>query len=161
MATGEGAIVKKILLGIVVVLVAIQLVPVDRENPAVVSTPQWDSPRTEELARRACFDCHSNETKWPWYSYLAPMKFIIADHVEEGRDEFNISEYKAGDGSKAARLVERGKMPLAGYVALHPEADLSDAEKKELIDGLKATFKKADKIESEQTEPEQTPEKTE
>ena len=73
--------------GMVVILVpAIQLVPYGRDhvNSAVLGEPGWDSPRTEELARRACFDCHSNETVWPWYSNVAPVSWLLTQHIGGG-----------------------------------------------------------------------------
>ena len=147
MAGESSAKIKKIIYGIIGLVVIIQLIPVDRSNPAVVSEPQWDSPKTREFAKRTCFDCHSNETKWPWYSYVAPVSWVVANHVEDGRKDFNMSEYKPGDGAKAARLFSRGVMPVSGYLMMHPEAQLTDQEKQEFIAGLQATFKKAEKEE--------------
>lgn len=121
-------------------LIAIQLVPVERTNPPVISEPNWDSPETRALAQRACFDCHSNETAWPWYSQVAPVSWLVADHVIEGRDKFNMSEWPSGEGDEAAETVAEGEMPLFGYVLMHPEAKLTPAETEQLIAGLKATF---------------------
>jgi hypothetical protein len=81
-----------VLLG-VIVFIGIQFVPVERTNPPVVSEPQWDSPQTRALAEQACFDCHSNETKWPWYAKIAPISWVVAHDVEEGRAELNFSEW--------------------------------------------------------------------
>lgn len=133
---------KYVIIGILIVIVGLQLVPVDKKNPAVISQPTWDSPETELLARRACFDCHSNETKWPWYSNIAPISWMIAHHVKEGREHFNISEYVQGkdDADESADEVESGRMPMSGYILLHSEAKLSDEEKEKLIKGLQLTF---------------------
>jgi len=131
-----GGIIGLGLLG----FIAIQFVPVNRTNPPVVSEPKWDSPQTEALARRACFDCHSNETEWPWYSYIAPISWNVADHVKDGRADFNISEWVSGDGDEAAEKVEEGEMPLSQYLWMHPEARFTAEETKQLIAGLKATF---------------------
>ena len=75
--------------------VAIQLVPYgrDHDNPPVLADAPWDSARTRELAVRACFDCHSNETHWPWYSNIAPISWLTQNNVKEGRDELNFSEW--------------------------------------------------------------------
>ncbi|MDM8519221.1 heme-binding domain-containing protein [Anaerolineales bacterium HSG6] len=139
--------IKKIVISILILvavvfvaLICIQFVPVDRSNPPVLSEPNWDSPQTRELMVRACFDCHSNETKWPWYSAIAPVSWLIADHVLEGREEFNVSEWPSGDGDEAAEEVEEDKMPLKGYLLLHPEASFTAEETGALIKGLKATF---------------------
>jgi hypothetical protein len=127
-----------------VVFVAIQLVPYGRDhtNPPVVEEPEWDSPRTRELAVRACFDCHSNETRWPWYAGVAPLSWFIQDHVEEGRSKMNLSRWDQEweEAHEAAEEVEEGEMPLSSYLRLHPEARLNDAERKELIAGLQATL---------------------
>ena len=129
----------------VIVGVGIQAVPYGRahSNPPVTGEPTWDSPRTEELARRACFDCHSNESVWPWYSNVAPMSWVLTLHVDGGRDELNFSEWGARrqDGAdEAAEAVRDGEMPTWDYVLAHPEARLSASEQRELIDGLVATF---------------------
>ena len=136
---------KKILLALVVLFVLIQFIPYgkDHTNPPVVAEPNWDSPRTKELFMRACGDCHSNETKWPWYSNIAPLSWSIYHHVVEGREHFNVSMWghqKKNEGEDAAEEVEEGEMPLKSYLLAHPEARLSDSEKKELIEGLKKTF---------------------
>jgi hypothetical protein len=124
--------------------VGIQLVPYGRAhtNPPVVQEPAWDSPRTRELAKRACYDCHSNETVWPWYSHLAPFSWSVQDHVEEGREHMNFSEWNhpSEHAHEAAEEVEEGHMPLPSYVRMHSSARLSDSEREELIAGLKATF---------------------
>lgn len=136
---------KKIVLTITILLVVIQLIPYgkDHTNPSVQAEPQWDSPRTRELFIRACGDCHSNETKWPWYSNIAPISWSVYYHVMEGREHFNISMWslqKKNKGDEAAEEVEEGEMPLKSYLLAHPEARLTDAEKRELILGLKKTF---------------------
>jgi len=80
---------------LLVVFGAIQLVPVSRTNPAVVTPMKWDSEETKALADRACMDCHSNQTVWPWYSYVAPVSWWIANHVNEGRDKLNFDDLTA------------------------------------------------------------------
>ena len=138
--------VLKILGGIIVVAVvlfiAIQFVPVERTNPPVVSEPDWDSPETKALMQRACFDCHSNETKWPAYAYIAPISWLVAHDVDEGRAEFNLSDWAnhPGEGDEMVDEVEEGGMPLPIYLSMHPEAVLTAAEKEQLITGIKATF---------------------
>lgn len=130
------------LLGIIVVIfLGMQLVPYGRNhtNPPVISEPQWDSPRTRELFTRSCADCHSNETVWPWYSNVAPMSWLVQRDVDEGRENFNIST-GSGEADESAEKVSEGEMPLRPYLLLHPDANLSAAEKLELIQGLLATF---------------------
>ena len=74
---------KRIGIVIIIILVGIQLIPVSRTNPAITREVKWDAPATRTLAQRACFDCHSNETTWPWYGYVAPISWRLAD---TGRD---------------------------------------------------------------------------
>ena len=125
--------------------VAIQFIPYgkDHTNPPVMSEVQWDSPRTQELFNRACADCHSNETKYPWYSKIAPVSWLIAHDIEERREKMNVSMIGVQPKNKlkdAAAEVKEGEMPIPPYLIAHPEARLSDAEKKELAEGLEKTF---------------------
>ena len=125
--------------------VAIQFIPYgkDHTNPPVMSEVQWDSPRTQELFNRACADCHSNETKYPWYSNIAPISWLIAHDIDEGREKMNVSMIGIQKKNKlkdAADEVKEGEMPIPPYLIAHPEARLSDAEKKELASGLEKTF---------------------
>lgn len=123
---------------------AIQLVPYgrDHDNPPVTGEPSWDSPRTEDLARRACFDCHSNETRWPWYTHVAPASWLVGRDVAEGREHLNFSEFDRarGEAGEAAEEFEEGEMPPWFYVPLHAEARLSPEEAEALAAGLRATF---------------------
>lgn len=125
-------------------LVAIQLVPYgwNHTNPVVVAEPKWDTPRTRELFFRACADCHSNETKWPLYSRVAPVSWLVYNDVQEGREHLNISEWNRPqkDADEASEKVQEGEMPLPIYLPLHPEARLSPAEKAELVAGLASTL---------------------
>jgi hypothetical protein len=142
---------KTILKLIVIALVAvialaflIQLVPYGRQhtNPPVVAEPNWDSPQTRELAKRACYDCHSNETTWPAYSNVAPISWLVQRDVDEGRRHLNFSEW--GQRNFRTReiggVIQEGEMPPFYYVILHPNAGLTAAEKDALIQGLNATL---------------------
>jgi hypothetical protein len=133
-----------ILGGIVVVaFMAIQLLPFGRPqpNPPVQREPRWDSPRTREIAVRACFDCHSNQSQYPWYSHVAPVSWLVTHDIEEARSKVNFSEWDQiqREAGTAAEQVEKGEMPLWYYIPLHPEARLSAEDRQVLIDGLKAT----------------------
>jgi len=120
----------------------IQLVPYGRNhsNPPVVKEPAWDTPQTRDLAQRACFDCHSNETVWPGYSNIAPISWLIQRDVDEGRRRLNFSEWGRGrqEMRELAEIIGEGEMPPAYYVLLHPNAQLTPAEKEILINGLSA-----------------------
>ena len=136
---------KKLLIALIVLFVLIQAVPYGRDhtNPKVLAEPKWDSPKTKELFMRACGDCHSNETKWPWYSNIAPISWMVYNHVEEGREHFNVSMWgkqKKNEGDEAVEEVREGEMPPLSYLLAHPEARLTDNEKKILIEGLRKTF---------------------
>lgn len=113
-------------------------------NPPVTNQVSWDSPKTKELFYSACADCHSHETSWPWYSFIAPLSFPVIYHVGEAREHFNISIADMGDADEAAEELEEGEMPIEAYTWTHPKAKLSPAEKKALMAGLKKTFGEAD-----------------
>ncbi len=121
----------------------LQLVPYGRNhtNPPVAAEPTWDSPQTRALAVRACFDCHSNATTWPWYSNVAPVSWLIQRDVDQGRQRLNFSEWNRPqrEAGRLARMVTQGEMPPWYYVSLHPTANLSDAEIQQLANGLSAT----------------------
>lgn len=129
---------------IAVAFLAIQVVPYGRDhtNPPVRQEPAWANSRTRELAVRACYDCHSNETKWPWYSNVAPISWLVQRDVDEGRDELNFSRWDQPqrEADDAAETVIDGEMPPWFYVVPHPEANLSREENELLIQGLRATF---------------------
>ncbi|APF17230.1 cytochrome c [Caldithrix abyssi DSM 13497] len=136
---------RNILIILAFIIIGIQLVPYgrDHDNPPVVREPNWDSPKTRALFFRACADCHSNQTQWPWYSHIAPVSWLVQYDVNEGREHFNVSMWgvqKRNEGDEAAEELTEGEMPLWFYVILHPKARLSEGEKNELIKGLKATF---------------------
>jgi Haem-binding domain len=122
-----------------------QAVPYGRNhsNPPVTKEPAWNSPRTRELAARACFDCHSNETKWLWYSNIAPFSWLIQRDVDSGRSQFNFSEWNKPQDVSAgdiADVIRGDSMPPWYYTIIHRNAALSAAEKAELIAGIQATF---------------------
>ena len=124
----------------VILFAAIQFVPSAHTNPPVEFAAEWDSPRTRDLFYRACADCHSHETKWPWYSKVAPASWLIANHVREGRRDMNISVPDEIDVTEAVAQIRNNQMPPADYQLMHPEARLDEAEKADLISGLKKTF---------------------
>ena len=122
-----------------------QAVPYGRghSNPPVTREPAWNSPQTRELAARACFDCHSNLTGWPWYSNVAPESWLIQRDVNSGRSTLNFSEWDKPQDTSAgdiADAVKGGGMPPWYYTLLHSKSKLSKAEKLQLVDGLTKTF---------------------
>lgn len=145
---------KKILLGFFILFIGciggfllMQIIPYgkDHTNPPVVSEPNWDSPKIRAYAQRVCFDCHSNETTWPWYSSIAPVSWLVQRDVDEGRRELNFSDWSKYSGRRnmAREIIENvqeGEMPPLIYAIQHPEGKLSDIEKEEFIKGMTATF---------------------
>ncbi len=117
------------------VLIAIQLVPVDRSNPPVDA--DFDGPtEVATVLRASCYDCHSHETSWPWYSRVAPVSWLVAHDVEEARGHLNFSLWGDYDPKRQERLaeeiweeVDEGEMPLPAYLLAHSESRLNEADK--------------------------------
>jgi peptidoglycan/xylan/chitin deacetylase (PgdA/CDA1 family) len=127
-----------------IVFLLIQLIPYGHiyTNPPIVSEPKWDSPQTREVAKRACFNCHSNETYYPWYAYVAPSSWLLRWDIDRGRDAYNYSDWDNYPTSAdiIARDLLADKMPPWQFLLMHPEARLSAAEKQQFIDGLRKSF---------------------
>jgi hypothetical protein len=120
---------------LVAAIVLAQLLPVDRENPPA-ETEVPTTPEARALLVRACFDCHSNQVVWPWYSRVAPVSWLVAKDVREGREELNFSTWSRFNAKKQRKLLEKtlkevdqGEMPLRLYRLGHPEARLSTADR--------------------------------
>lgn len=127
---------RRFLFGLLILVLAIQLIPADRENPPSVETIAAP-PGVEQILRRSCFDCHSYETQWPWYAYIAPASWLVAYDVHEARDHLNFSTWQLYDEDERIdnleemwEEVEEGNMPLWYYLPLHPEANLDDRERR-------------------------------
>jgi hypothetical protein len=131
----------KIILGVLLaVFILLQIIPLDRSNPEIT---EW-APTTDEVEPilvKACYDCHSNASVWPWYAYVAPVSFLIARDVHKGREYLNLSEWDSYDEFTIRDLayeieeqVVSGEMPFAPYMIMHPDAKLSDAERQTVID---------------------------
>lgn len=127
-------------------LLLLQLWPTDTSNPPVVSTPAWDDVYTTQLAERACYDCHSHETAWPWYTKVVPAYFLLAYDVQRGRQVLNFSRWEETcctekQIDEMAATVTKNHMPLPYYLVLHPEARLSQVEQGHLVYGLINTMR--------------------
>jgi cbb3-type cytochrome oxidase cytochrome c subunit len=125
----------------IVLLVLIQFIPYGKNhtNPPVVSEPKWDSQQTQDLAKAACYDCHSNETVWPWYSNVAPISWLVYRDVADGRRRINFSDWQNShirEPGELASVVIEGEMPPIQYLPMHRSAWLSAAQKTQLADGL-------------------------
>lgn len=126
--------IKKILITVALILIAIQFIPVDRSNPPVIqdiNPPQ----NVSEILRTSCYDCHSNETVWPWYSYVAPVSFLVSGDVKDGRKRINFSEWNKYDEKKQIKkmngileVIQEGEMPLSNYLLMHSEAKMDAAK---------------------------------
>ncbi len=131
---------KWVLLGAVGVFALIQLVPYGRAhgNPKVSQEPAWSTPEVRDLAARACFDCHSNQTRWPWYSQVAPVSWLVQRDTDEGREALNFSEWDRPqkEADDAAKELREGEMPPFIYTAIHRDAVLTAAERQALASEL-------------------------
>lgn len=144
---------KTIGLGIVVLLILLQLVPIDRSIPEI--GPEADFLVAENvptematLLQSACYDCHSYQTTYPWYAKVAPLSMWIQGHVKAGREELNFSTWTSYDFDKATHKLEESAeevlekhMPLKSYTWLHAEAKLTDTQRDALSQWLKQMYR--------------------
>lgn len=140
-------ILRYVLIGLGVVFVAIQFVPVERANPQV--TGLVDAPQDVlTILQRSCWDCHSNETEWPWYAYVAPVSFRVSQHVWMGREHVNFTEWDRYDAEELeeayeeiVKEIERGGMPLSDYLLVHRNAKLTTADRERLVSWAESALK--------------------
>jgi hypothetical protein len=126
----------------------LQLTNPPRTNPPVIHdlmAADPPPPRLATMLHAACYDCHSSETRWPWYSHVAPMSWLIADDVRDGREHLNLSNWPQDDPKRAAKWFDRmseeirdGEMPLPKYTKIHADARLTEDQRKELANWLDA-----------------------
>ena len=122
---------KAVALAFIAGWIAVQFVPVDRSNPPVTGEVEAPS-EVAAVLRRACYDCHSNEARWPWYGYLAPVSWVMAHGVAAGRAAVNYSTWPDYDATEAAARIQasiaaavQGRMPPRHHATLRPDARLS------------------------------------
>jgi hypothetical protein len=127
--------IKFVLIIVIVAVVVAQFVPVTRDNPPVTADFNGDA-AVKAVLKKSCYDCHSNESVWPWYSYVAPTSWLVASDVTEARDKLNFSNWglmPVEEQEHAARQVwkevDRGDMPLGMYLVMHSDAKPTDADK--------------------------------
>lgn len=140
---------KKILIILFVLFIIIQFFRIDQTNPPINKGMDFlTAKRTPEVLatniRNACYDCHSNETKYPWYTNIQPVAWFMKSHIDEGRKHLNFSTFatyepkrKAHKLEECVEMIEKGEMPLESYILGHPEAKLTAVEKKEMMDYFK------------------------
>jgi hypothetical protein len=143
-------VLKWLLIIGVVCLVIAQFLGPAKTNPASYATQSIEArlqvtPQVAAILDRSCNDCHSNKTRWPWYSNVAPVSWFVIDHVNEGRENINFSEwgkYSQRDNDsllrQMCREVRAGVMPLSSYTPLHPGSKLSAEDVKTLCDWTEA-----------------------
>jgi hypothetical protein len=130
---------SKVLVTILAILagtgVAIQFIPVSRTNPPV-SSDLTAPAEVKAILRTSCYDCHSNETVWPWYSHVAPVSWLVASDTAEGRSHFNFSNWNSYPPQKQGRIlahalreIQRGDMPPWYYTIKHRDARLTPAQR--------------------------------
>lgn len=140
---------KKILIILFVLFIIIQFFRIDQTNPPINKGMDFlTAKRTPEALatniRNACYDCHSNETKYPWYTNIQPVAWFMKSHIDEGRKHLNFSTFATYEPKRQAHkleecveMIEKGEMPLESYILGHPEAKLTAVEKKEMMDYFK------------------------
>lgn len=137
---------KKVIYLIVALLILIQFIPanlpdVSSDNPDDILKNNSDIPQiVQTILKNSCYDCHSNETHYPWYSFVVPVSFLVGSDIKNGRNEFNFSNWEDYKKTEKAEILDRiseavseAKMPMKIYTLLHRDAVLSDDEKKILI----------------------------
>jgi hypothetical protein len=143
---------KKILIGVVLLLVIIQFFRIDKTNPEVIQENDFItiSNPPEDIAaiiKTSCYDCHSNETRYPWYTNISPIAWWVKHHINEGREELNFSEWGTFKEKRqkhkleeCIELIEENEMPLKSYLITHGDAKLSEDERKLLLEWLKEKY---------------------
>lgn len=145
--------VKKIGIGLLVIFVAIQFIRIDKTNPEYDEAADFitmTQPPSEiaTLIKNACYDCHSHQAKYPWYSNVAPISWMVEHHIEEGREHLNFSTWGTYEAKKVNHKLEecmeeikKGNMPMKPYVLMHSEAKMTDEQKTALVAWFKSQRK--------------------
>ena len=137
---------RKILVPVVLILGIIQFIPYDRKTDSTAASAKFttDNIEVENILNKACMDCHSNETQYPWYASVTPINYWLDGHIEEGNEHLNFSEwnlYPLEDQKHVAEeiveVVEKKEMPMLFYWLVHWDAKLTDAERETLVEYFK------------------------
>tara|TARA_R110002072_G_scaffold154941_1_gene304986 strand:+ start:5387 stop:5839 length:453 start_codon:yes stop_codon:yes gene_type:complete len=141
-------IVKIIILVLLVAFVGIQFVPTERNQSDIVPVTDFMLVNTvskdiKNKLQVSCYDCHSNNTQYPWYNKIQPVSWILEGHIKDGKEELNFNEWdllssrrKASKLRSIIKQIESSEMPLSSYTLIHKDAKFSDREKKELIEWI-------------------------
>lgn len=136
---------KKIFYLLVIVFIILQFFQIDKTNTPVDENQDFikmqnPSPEIAEQIKASCYDCHSNESKYPWYTNIQPVGWWVKNHIDEGKEHLNFSEFGTYSAKRQSHkmeecyeLIEEGEMPLKSYTIAHKNAVLDDATKKQLI----------------------------
>ena len=139
---------KKKVLGIIVVFVLIQFIRPEKNNSNIskndISTEYQIPSEVKDILKTSCADCHSNSTEYPWYSEIAPISWFIAQHVNEGKEHLNFSEWTTYNNRQKNHIIEEmeevleeHEMPLNSYLLIHKNAKLSDNQYTVLVNWVK------------------------
>ncbi len=140
---------KKIGLGVLILFVLIQFIPGKKNigetgGPNAIDKVVTVNPQVAQILATSCFDCHSNNTKYPWYSAIQPFRFIMDKHVVDGKDELNFSEFKSYTKKRklhkldeVVEMLDNDEMPLKSYTIIHGNAKLSIEQKEQLKQWVK------------------------
>jgi hypothetical protein len=127
---------------IITILLLIQLIPVNRSNPPVSGEIQVPA-EIHDVIKKSCYDCHSHQTNWPWYSRIAPSSWLVINDVNEGRKHLNFSTWNTYTSREKIKIyeeirevLEKEEMPLKPYLWMHPEAELSQEDLQNLYQWL-------------------------
>lgn len=136
---------KKILVILLVAFVIIQFFPIDKTNPPLNSGMDFlkiknTPPEIAQIINTSCYDCHSNETKYPWYSSISPASWFLKNHINEGRKHLNFSIFATYESKRqihkmeeCIKMIEKREMPLESYYIGHQDAKLTDNQRTELV----------------------------
>ena len=142
---------KIVIIILIVILGIIQLISIDTENPEVIPGNDYftiSKPPQEivDILRKSCFDCHSFETKYPWYAKVAPVSWILNNHIQKGREHLNFSNWNKYSSVKQNSLkencseeIQKNQMPLKSYTFIHPGSKLTTNTRKSLEDWFNLT----------------------
>jgi hypothetical protein len=143
--TASVKVIKKTVMILAVLFLAAQAIRPSRVNPPVNASETIQAklqipPEVFSVLQRSCRDCHSSETRWPWYSNITPVSWLLVDHVEEGRKALSFSEWGTYSVTRAAHkleeivlMVDDDEMPLKSYLLMHSDARLSPSDKQLLV----------------------------
>jgi hypothetical protein len=135
---------SRVAIGLAALLLLAQAVPYGHahSNPPVTRAARWSDLQAEGLAQQSCYDCHSNLTRWRWYSYVAPASWLVQSDVDGARKILDFSEWDHGQANvnEVINVIAEGAMPPSKYTIPHPSSKLSSEERDRLIAGIRRLY---------------------